>query len=143
MKKHKFPLSNLQDYSALALVSPEKDYKFCFLLNKALHIKLDKAAFVHDEKAQAPGESESNDKNGFPAYIYHDDYQDIDFYIIKNKNENKYLLPQMKQADYLFLLKGKDIQQHIENIKRIFTSLPYIHSTFAIPNNYLTHLKFD
>lgn len=140
MKKHKISFPPATDFIALALVTPERDYKICFLLNKALHINLDKAATVYNiEKKSQSAETQ----HAFPAFIYFDKPEGIFYYIIKNNNEGKYILPQMKQVDYLFLLKGSEIEKNIEKIKNTLTQLPYIHSTFAIPNNYLTQLNFD
>jgi hypothetical protein len=140
MKKHKISFSTAADFFALALVSPERDYKLCFLLNKALHINLDKAITVYNiEKKSQSAETQL----AFPAFIYFDEAEGLHYYIIKNNNEGKYMLPQMKQVDYLFLLKGSQLEKNIEKIKKTLTDLPYIHSTFAIPNSYLTQLNFD
>lgn len=140
MKKHKISFSPATDFIALAIVSPERDYKLCFLLNKALHINLDKATTVYNNEKK-PQNAET--QLAFPAFIYYDNAEDLYYYIIKNNNEGKYMLPQMKQVDYLFLLKGRELEKNVEKIKYVLTQLPYIHSTFAIPNNYLNQLNFD
>ena len=91
-----------------AIVSAEKNYKVCWLLNRALGINLAKTTdhVIFDKKGHA---------SHFSLFEYHNKADLLQYYVFKNKSEDKLLLPEFKQADFILLIQG-ELWQLDENV---------------------------
>jgi len=101
MKKNKLIISYEFDFELIGIISPLKEYKIAWLLNHCLKIHLIKMEDI---------ELEFIDGNLFISNFSYEAGNST-FRLLKNKNigENSivYLLPEMKEFDYLIMLEGQ------------------------------------
>lgn len=122
---HKLTLDNkeltgmfFEDTRVLGIMTTVKDYQFCwhinnstgldFRLNHELEIKL-----VRKKR-----------KYYFSLYEYNEPNQFLSHYIYKNQFDGEYLLPEFRNLDFLWLMKGDEVndetvQETIQTVRLI------------------------
>jgi hypothetical protein len=105
------------DFILIAITSPLKDYRVCYLINKFLHLtfaKVDDLAV--DIHAGGPPIL-------FSRYHYQTGPTESDYYFIANKGTEGHLLPEMTRADYFMLIKNymdeKDFEALLSGLNKI------------------------
>jgi hypothetical protein len=124
-KKAKYTLSleNEFDFELIGISCHQTDYRVCWALNLELGLNMKKTEepFMVSGKKGLVSSSHSlyewEDEDNFAAY-----------YLIKNKDNNKLLLPERSQLDYFFVIKGGDYEiddlvTRIKEIKGILTAV--------------------
>jgi hypothetical protein len=119
MKKNRLIASVDFDFSLLAISSLLKEYKLAWILNQQLHVHLIKQP---DELFQFLG----NEKLCISNYLYQTEHSRIRL-IFNHSTENlltrQYLVPELKQFDYLLKIEGFEdwliIREVREKIKKI------------------------
>lgn len=112
-KKQFLVIENEIDFILIGIVSHAKDYRLCFELNKQLDIFLEKTDDLElkNKKPESSFFSVSSCENEDENKIF----------IISNKSAGQFLIPDLKQWDYFFMIKGlireKEKSNLIENIK--------------------------
>ena len=105
------------DFLLIALTSPLKDYRLCYLVNKYLHLNFVKIGDLSVEIH--PG----TEPVLFSRYRYNTEPTDTDFYLIANKGTEGHLLPEMPRADYFLLIKNymdeKDFDDLLSGLNKI------------------------
>lgn len=105
------------DFLLIALTSPLKDYRLCYLVNKYLHLNFVKIGDLSVEIH--PG----TEPVLFSRYQYNTEPTDTDFYFIANKGTEGQLLPEMPRADYFLLIKNymdeKDFDDLLSGLNKI------------------------
>ena len=86
------------------IVAPVKDYRFCWLLNQALGCDFRLNSDVEIQLAK------KNRQYFFSVYEYGETGTSLVHYIYNNQFEGEYLLPEFRHLDFLWLLKGDDVQ---------------------------------
>ena len=99
-KQHKYNLvlDADYDYDMIGICSHHSDYRLVWGINELLKLKLAKAedSFVVTSKKGISSQH---------AYYFQIDEENMmDFYLIKNKSEGKFLIPEKQQIDYFFFL---------------------------------------
>lgn len=115
-KQHKYNLTleTNYDYDMIGICSHHSDYRLVWGLNELLRLKLVKAETLFDTH---------NKKTGFskhPYFFQRNEDEMIDFYLIKNKHEGKFLIPEKQQIDYFLFLVGNqtiDVEEWLLKIK--------------------------
>ena len=92
------------DTKVLGIVAPVKDYRFCWLLNQALGCDFRLNSDVEIQLAK------KNRHFFFSVYDYGETGTSLVHYIYNNQFEGEYLLPEFRHLDFLWLLKGDDVQ---------------------------------
>jgi len=136
VKKLKLEDENSVDFRGLGIVSPEKDYRLCYLLNNELGFEFDKSVNL---AFYDPGK---NKRNAVSCYIHNDPDSGLVLFLVKNKQEGFYMVPDMKEIDYLFLEPINQVN-NLDNIKNIISKLNTIQSCFAIPGQKLKHIDAE
>lgn len=96
------------DFVLIAITSQLKDYMLCFKLNKQLNINFHKI----DELI-----IESNSCSlFFSMYYYFLPETETDFYLLANKGDSGYLIPEMKTVDYFIIIRNYISQEDIDAI---------------------------
>ena len=123
MKKNKLIISYEFDFELIGLISPLKEYKMAWLLNQNLKIHLVKMEDI---------ELEFIDNNIFISNFSFETGNSV-FRLIKNKNlvgdSLVYLLPEMKEFDYLIMLEGQGdsfLAEEIINTLKTLSDIQYI-----------------
>jgi hypothetical protein len=86
------------DFCLIAISCHHKDYRLCFELNKLLEIDLvrDNDLIINKQKENA----------SFSFSLFIDDENHREYYLISNKGDKGYLIPEQKTADFFVLIKG-------------------------------------
>lgn len=116
VKQHKYNLTleANYDYNMIGICSHHSDYRLVWGLNELLKLKLVKGENLFDVNHKKTGFSQHN------YFIQRDEDEMLDFYLIKNKSQGKYLIPEKQQVDYfLFLVNNQtiDVEQWLIKIK--------------------------
>lgn len=111
----------LEDHFSGALwgiVSQVKEYQLSWHLNKVLGFALkrtDDVEIIHKKK---------NKTSLFSFYRYENELDKWQVFVLSNKHQGDYLVPEAKQVDYLLMVKGELSKEQEE---RIFTKVREIH----------------
>ncbi|MFI5204053.1 MAG: IPExxxVDY family protein [Flavobacteriales bacterium] len=113
----KFVLDNDFDYELLliGISSHARDYRVCWSLNSTMRLNLSRI----DKGLKMPA-SKNADPNEFTLFEYEDEETRIFYSLIANKNKNAYLIPELKHADYLLMLRNNitiDIPNLLERVR--------------------------
>jgi len=98
------------DFVLIAVTTSLKDYRVCYLINKALSFDLVKNP---DLKVDIHHGSEPV---LFSIYHYNWESTETDFYFIANKGSDGYLIPEMRKADYFLLIKNYIDENDLDNL---------------------------
>lgn len=117
MKKHLLEIEYDYDFVLIGISSHEKDYRICWALNNKLDLELIKtdALEIKDKKQE--------EASSFSLFICERPDEFMEYLIIANRSEKGLLIPEQKQMDYFFVIKGEieeeKIQEMINKIKEI------------------------
>ncbi len=92
--------SFFEETRLLGIMSPMKDYQFCWQLNSLLGV---------DFRINNEIEIQLTKKNRhyfFSIYEYVEKHMPLVHYLYNNQFDGEYLLPEFKHLDFLWLLKG-------------------------------------
>lgn len=110
MKTIQFKVEEKFELKAFAVVSSERNYRFCWLMNNHLNIQLAKN---NDHIIFGDKGSEFR----FDKYSYYSETDHIHYHLLKNKGEDAVLLPEFKQVDYILVMSGEIWQLNDSEIK--------------------------
>lgn len=99
----------------LGIMAPIKDYQFCWQLNNLLSIDF---RINNDIEIQL---TKKNRHYFFAVYEYAERFNSLVHYLYNNQFDGEYLLPEFKHLDFLWLLKGDEVDE--ESLQRIITSV--------------------
>lgn len=104
MPKIKLKIKHQFDFNLIGIYSYATDYKLCWLINKELNYDFKKKEdlIFKDKKTVNDGEIRCS------LYYYEYEKNYTFFYIFPNSAEQlaKYVIPEMKDLNYIFLIKG-------------------------------------
>jgi len=110
LKKHLLEIEYDYDFILIGISSHEKDYRICWALNNKLNLELTKADPLEiKDKKQA-------EESGFSLFICERPDDFMEYLIIANRSEKGLLIPEQKQMDYFFVIKGEMDNERVENI---------------------------
>ena len=102
MKKSRLLIDYEYDFTLMALLSPLREYKLAWYMNQLLHIRLVKEKDIQLNFTNQPNLCISN-------YIFATEHTVLR--LLKNRSvgdeEQGFLLPELKQFDYLIMLQGE------------------------------------
>jgi hypothetical protein len=118
MAKHKLILEDDFSFELIGICSSNADYRLTWGINKALSIALHK-----DEDLNIFVRKEGDHLYSF--YSFYDEFEHIEYYLVKNLSNNyRKLIPEKDQVDYFLLIKNN----YTLEINDILTSLKGIDS---------------
>src|ERR1035437_3810074 len=126
MAKKKLLIENDYDFFLFGISCPEKSYRLCFALNNKL-----KAAFSKSKDMEVQ-EKNQGVQLKFPVFAFRNDEMFTDYRVIVNKTENKFLVPEFKQADYLLMVQGSMPYSDKNLILKKIKEIPYVQTAFEI-----------
>lgn len=128
MKKTKLFVEPTFDFELLGLVSPVKDYKMAWLINRDLDLDLVRSEDIHIEFLSSPRLEISQYFLSLPhGYIQ----------LLKNKALNTsqqlaYLIPELRNLDYFLLVQDQTQQISITTFVDHLTKNPFIQSVVRL-----------
>jgi hypothetical protein len=108
------------DFVLIAVTTSLKDYRVCYLINKALSFNLIK---INDLKVDI---NHGIEPVLFSIYHYNWEATETDFYFIANKGSDGYLIPEMRKADYFLLIKNYIDENDLDNLVSALNKVPEI-----------------
>ncbi len=141
-KQHKYNLfiETDYDYDMIGICSHHSDYRLVWGLNELLKMNLAKA---EDYFVVAGKKGTGNSNHSY--YFEQDEENMMEIYLIKNKSENKFLIPEKQQIDYFLFLRNNrtfSIKEWVEKIKShpsVLTAFEFDPQEFASTE----HILFD
>ena len=110
-------------YTLIGISSSLRDYRLSFLINQSLEFNLKK---LDDFCTILPGKQEPE---AFSLFYFRDDDQRNSYFLLANRNLENFLLPEMRQMDFLLIIEGgfkkarKDAMlKNIRNIQNVIAS---------------------
>lgn len=128
MKKTKLFVEPTFEFELLGLVSPVKDYKMAWLINRDLDLDLVRSEDIHIEFLSSPRLEISQYFLSLPhGYIQ----------LLKNKALNTsqqlaYLIPELRNLDYFLLVQDQTQQISITTFVDHLTKNPFIQSVVRL-----------
>ncbi len=136
MAKHTLEIEFDYDFVLIGISSHEKDYRLCWTINNTLNLQLTK-----QESLEIKGKKQTT-PSFFSFFLFEKQDDFIDYAIIANLSEskaveqttstlfdaldesdNEYLIPEQKQMNYFFLIRGEieneEVNEIIQQIKEI------------------------
>lgn len=104
------------NFCLIAIISPLKDYRLCFLINKFLNTS-------YERTLQDYCINYLNKKAKYFSMFHYENINENDCYILANKGIEGYLIPEMKEIDYFMLLRNfcdsEELKFILSELKRI------------------------
>lgn len=92
------------DTRVLGIVAPLKDYRFCWVVNQALGCDFRLNSELEIQLAK------KGRQYFFSIYDYCEPGSSLGNYIYSNQCNGEYLLPEFRHLDFLWLLKGDEVE---------------------------------
>lgn len=131
MAKHTLEIEYDYDFVLIGISSHEKDYRFCWALNNKLKLEL-----VKQDSLEIKGKKQST-PSYFSFFTFDDPDQFTEYSVIANfsesksmalaentlfetsakqgsQTENEYLIPEHKQLNYLFVIRGEMEDEEVD-----------------------------
>ena len=132
-KRHVLSLETSVDFELIGICSHHSDYRLAWGINKILDLELTKSdePFVIQSKKGAIVSQHS-------FYVFLDEVDHMEWYLIKNKSEGKFLIPEKNQIDYFLILRENVLHELDDLVERIRESnsvmAAYIFEAESIPS---------
>jgi hypothetical protein len=103
------------DTRLLGIMTPEKDYQFCWQLNNLLGMD-----FRINHEVEIRLKKKKRDYF-FSVFEYHETMGSVSHYLYNNQFDGEYLLPEIKHLDFLWLMKNDVVSE--ESLQQIIGSI--------------------
>lgn len=112
--------SFFRDTVLIGIVCAYPSYRFCALMNSCFDLRL-----ARDGESDVCVKSQNN-SNYFALYRYHAPMTSNEFSLYELKREKQFLLPELKQLDYLFMMKGPTAEDDADKYTEALRTIPDI-----------------
>lgn len=132
-KRHVLSLETSVDFELIGICSHHSDYRLAWGINKILELELTKSEepFVIQSKKGTIVSQHS-------FHVFIDEVDHMEWYLIKNKSEGKFLIPEKNQIDYFLILRENVLHELDELVERIRESnsvmAAYVFDAETIPS---------
>lgn len=134
-KKLILDFEDTEDFEVLAICAHQPDYRLVWLVNKFADLELQRSDSYYENYSKR-GEFVSS----HIQYIYHDETKEVSYALIKNKEQNQFLLPELELVDYLLFIST----EHEYPTKDILAQLKvcdYIVAVYKIDSSQIKSLS--
>lgn len=87
----------------LGIIAPIKEYKFCWMVNKETALNFNKCVDIEHNLLK------NNRRYTFSIYESKDPFQNYEHFIYANQNDGEYLIPELKNLDFIWLIQNVDV----------------------------------
>jgi hypothetical protein len=123
-----------EDAALLGIVAPIKDYQFCWQLNQILGFNF---RVNNDFEIQL---TKKQRKYFFSIYEYAVPSTCLVHYLYNNQFDGEYLLPEFKHLDFLWMIKGDQMQaDDFKALVQSIRSLPGVQLVNEMTNEKIKH----
>jgi hypothetical protein len=136
MSKHKRHILSLEpslDFELIGICAHHSDYRLAWGLNQGLSLQLAK-----NDEMYVMQSKKGTILSQHSFHFWHDELNGTEFYLIKNKSEGKYLIPEKSQIDYFLvirenhLLELDDLLEQVKNVNSVMAA--YIFEPESLPS---------
>lgn len=131
MGKHTLEIEYDYDFVLIGISSHEKDYRICWALNNQLGLDLVKtdALEIKDKK--------QDDPSFFSLFSFELPDEFMEYFIIANRSEKGLLIPEQKQVDYFFIIRGEIENEKVMDMIRLIKESSLVQTAFRVDVNAL------
>ena len=123
-----------EDTRLLGIMSPVKDYQFCWYLNGSMGLDF---RINNDIEIQL---TKKNRNYFFSVYEFCEPTGSLEHYVYNNQFDGEYLLPEFKHLDFLWLIKGETISsEELKSLMQSIKSLPGVQLVNEMTNEKIKH----
>jgi len=119
------------NFHLIGISSHYHDYRLCWAINKLLSFKLERS-----DNEIIIQESKGEDIMAFPTFYFLCPESEVLFELIANRNEQGYLIPEMKQADY-FLKMDDFYDESVSELIKKLRSITMVNMAFQVDSENL------
>lgn len=113
------------DFTLIGIITPARVYRLCWLLNRRLKMDL---AREEDLLLKKAGEEELY----FPKYYYYIEESETDFYLLANKGNEGFLIPEQKEIDFFMLIYNLPGGKEAGTLTKKIRGIPEVQSAFLV-----------
>jgi hypothetical protein len=132
-KRHLLSLETSVDFELIGICSHHSDYRLVWGLNQELRLQLakcDDLFAITNKKGQVVSEH--------AYYFWYDEENQVEFYLIRNKSEGKFLIPERNQIDYFLVVRENillDMEELLDQVKKINSVMAaYLFDAASLPS---------
>ena len=125
-KIHKLSFEPEADFILIGIASHENDYRLSWAINKTLNLDLIK---IQDLVINHP---KHKIDIRYSRYNFEDDDNYLSYHLIANQSEKGFLLPDMKNIDFILKISGIDETKFIDNLLTRLKRIDIIIAAFLI-----------
>jgi len=129
MSKFLLPIEEDYDFTLVGISCHSKDYRLCWEINNVLNTDL-----IRTQDLEISKKGTAN-AHSFYEYIDEDNY--LEYYLISNRGDNGFLVPEQKSVDFFLIAKGNISDNHTKDIICKINSLSLVLTSFSIDSNQL------
>ena len=131
MTKFQLKVEYDYDFDVVGISCHARDYRLCWALNQKLGIALTK-----QEKDLEIKTKKQPLATGHSLYSFYDEMDHIEYQLVINKSGGSIILPEQKNADYIFLLRNNFVIEMDELMQKL-NSIEMVQTAFRIELNTL------
>jgi hypothetical protein len=120
MSKIKLQIEYDYEFCLVGIVSSEKDYRLCWMLNTLLDIKLAKT----EEHVAGPS------KHSMYSFVQEELFRE--YYLLANKGDTHFLAEEHKHIDYFLVVKGLQTEEEKKNILDLIKKSDMVSAAYLI-----------
>jgi hypothetical protein len=124
MNKHKLLIEYDFEFALLGISCHVKDYKLCWLLNKSIQVEFSQS----DPIELAAGKKKVN----YNVFMHDDEEMCTQFFIIANKSDGHYLVPEQKNIDYWLKVEGNYDENDVMELQKKIKPIPGVLTVFQL-----------
>lgn len=133
-KVHKLKVDTQFPFRTIGISSHENDYRLIWAINTKLH-----TAFVRIDNFRAL--DANGTENEFSRYFFEDQDRYFACYIISNRCDNGYMIPEYRMVDYFMFLKGEIESGFPDEMIRQLKQVEIISTAFLVDNKTIKSIK--
>lgn len=119
------------DFDLFGIVSPLRDYRLMFYLNKALNTRFKREEpFIYESKSKS---------SSYSLYRYTDQKNRLTMYLLGNKTEGRVMIPEYKQLDYIMVLEGELSESYNESLLKKIKQIAHIRMALRLWPDQIKH----
>lgn len=117
MAKHTLQLEDDFNFDLIGLCSHQSDYRVCWSINEHLGLHLSKSLepfMVSGKKGEVI--------SSHSFFEWYDENDDVEYFLIKNKYNTQFLIPEKSQIDYFLVIREAgivEVDDFLTKIKEI------------------------
>lgn len=120
-----FDIEDHIDFDLIGIICAYKDYRLCFEINQILGIELVK---TNDLEIKL----EKNGSTGIFSLYQYLNTDDEQYYLITNKGNISFFIPEQKHVDYFMMIKNKSSLTDLDDIIKQLKTVSMINSVFVV-----------